>query len=69
MIIVVVAGLVLGTYAYNNRARMSDAEFAEALARTVEWYRDNRGWWERIKSGEYKQYYQQQYGGRQGFIQ
>lgn len=44
-------------------------DFAEALARTVEWYRDNRGWWERIKSGEYEQYYQQQYGGRQGFIQ
>jgi dTDP-glucose 4,6-dehydratase len=42
-------------------------DFAEAIARTVEWYRDNRNWWERIKSGEYQSYYQQQYGDRQGF--
>lgn len=26
-------------------------EFAEGLEKTVEWYRDNRGWWEPLKSG------------------
>ena len=34
------------------------------LAETVEWYRDNRAWWEPIKSGEYRAYYEQQYGLR-----
>lgn len=36
--------------------------FDEYLAKTVEWYKNNRQWWERIKSGEYKKYYEQQYG-------
>ncbi len=34
------------------------------LADTVTWYRDNRDWWEPIKSGEYLAYYKQQYGDR-----
>lgn len=38
--------------------------FANALPATVEWYRDNRAWWEPIKSGEYLRYYEQQYGAR-----
>ena len=38
--------------------------FEQALAATVAWYRDNRWWWEKIKSGEYSEYYQRQYGGR-----
>jgi dTDP-glucose 4,6-dehydratase len=36
--------------------------FAEALAETVDWYREQRGWWEPIKSGEYLRYYERQYG-------
>ena len=38
--------------------------FEEALAATVAWYREHRGWWERVRSGEYRSYYQRQYGGR-----
>ena len=38
--------------------------FDEGLAATVEWYRENRGWWEPIKSGEYRAYYEQQYASR-----
>lgn len=38
--------------------------FGEGLADTVAWYRDNRDWWEPIKSGEYRRYYEEQYGGR-----
>ena len=36
------------------------------LAETVAWYQDNRVWWEPIKSGEYRRYYEQQYGARLG---
>jgi dTDP-glucose 4,6-dehydratase len=38
--------------------------FEEALADTVDWYRANRAWWEPIKSGEYRTYYEQQYAER-----
>ncbi len=35
----------------------------QALEATVAWYRDNASWWKRVKSGEYRTYYKQQYGG------
>jgi dTDP-glucose 4,6-dehydratase len=34
------------------------------LAETVDWYRANRAWWEPIKSGEYRAYYESQYAER-----
>jgi dTDP-glucose 4,6-dehydratase len=36
--------------------------FAAGLERTVEWYRENPWWWEPIRSGEYRSYYERQYG-------
>jgi dTDP-glucose 4,6-dehydratase len=39
---------------------------ATGLAETVAWYRDNRAWWEPIKSGEYRAYYERQYRDRLG---
>jgi dTDP-glucose 4,6-dehydratase len=36
------------------------------LEETVEWYRANREWWEPIKSGDYKRYYETQYAARLG---
>ena len=38
--------------------------FEEGLAETVNWYRENRAWWEPIKSGEYLAYYEEQYASR-----
>ncbi len=40
--------------------------FAEGLARTVDWYLENRAWWETIRSGEYRAYYERMYGRRGG---
>ena len=37
---------------------------AGGLDDTVAWYRDNREWWEPIKSGEYRAYYAEQYAAR-----
>ncbi|HTA14972.1 MAG TPA: dTDP-glucose 4,6-dehydratase, partial [Solirubrobacteraceae bacterium] len=36
--------------------------FAEGLEQTVAWYRDNAWWWEPIRSGDYRAYYERQYG-------
>ncbi|MFL5968584.1 MAG: dTDP-glucose 4,6-dehydratase [Gaiellaceae bacterium] len=38
--------------------------FDEGIDRTVAWYRDNAWWWEPIRSGDYREYYEQQYGKR-----
>ena len=38
--------------------------FETGLRQTVEWYVQNKPWWERVRSGAYQAYYQQQYGGR-----
>jgi len=35
--------------------------FETGLERTVAWYRDHPDWWRKIKSGEWRQYYEQQY--------
>jgi dTDP-glucose 4,6-dehydratase len=40
------------------------ATFDEGLRTTVEWYRAHRAWWEPIKSGEFREYYERQYGAR-----
>ncbi|MDM7925140.1 MAG: dTDP-glucose 4,6-dehydratase [bacterium] len=37
--------------------------FEAAMADTVSWYRDNRAWWEKLKSGEYLEYYKRHYHG------
>jgi len=38
--------------------------FEAALEATVSWYQERRPWWERIMSGEYRRYYEKQYGAR-----
>jgi dTDP-glucose 4,6-dehydratase len=39
-----------------------DKGFDEALKATVEWYRDHPEWWRPLKSGEFRSYYERQYG-------
>jgi dTDP-glucose 4,6-dehydratase len=38
--------------------------FDDGLAATVEWYRSQRPWWEAVKSGAYRDYYERMYGSR-----
>lgn len=40
--------------------------FETGIKETIQWYLNNRPWWERIKSGEYQEYYKKQYGTRLG---
>ena len=38
--------------------------FDSAIQHTINWYLKNKGWWERIISGEYQKYYLLQYSNR-----
>ena len=38
--------------------------FDTGIQQTIEWYLDNKQWWENIISGEYQNYFEKQYGDR-----
>jgi dTDP-glucose 4,6-dehydratase len=38
-------------------------DFRQGMLDTVKWYEENRWWWEKIKSGEFKEYYKKMYAG------
>ena len=38
--------------------------FDTGIAQTIQWYLDNKQWWENIISGEYQNYFEKQYGDR-----
>lgn len=40
------------------------SQWPEALQHTVDWYMTHRNWWERIRNGEYRRYYEEQYERR-----
>ena len=39
-------------------------DFDRGIEETVRWYETRRDWWEPIKSGEYKEYYERMYASR-----
>ena len=41
---------------------LPQTSFEDGIQTTVEWYLQNRSWWEHIRSGDYRRYYEQQYG-------
>lgn len=40
--------------------------FEEGLSQTIDWYLANQDWVERVRSGAYREYYEEQYGERLG---
>lgn len=39
-------------------------KFEDGIRQTIDWYLDNKPWWEKIISGEYQSYYEEMYGNR-----
>ena len=46
----------------NELGWQAEVDFAAGIEKTLQWYKEHAGWWQRIKSGEYRQYYQKTYG-------
>ena len=43
---------------------LPETKFADGIQKTIEWYLNNKPWWETIISGEYVHYYEKMYGNR-----
>lgn len=43
---------------------LPETKFEDGIKKTIEWYLENRQWWEEIISGEYQNYYEKMYSGR-----
>jgi dTDP-glucose 4,6-dehydratase len=41
-----------------------EIDFETGLRETIAWYREQRGWWEPLKAGEFETYYQRNYAAR-----
>ena len=39
-------------------------KFDDGIKKTIDWYLNNKPWWEKIISGEYQNYYEKMYAGR-----
>lgn len=52
------------TKIFNELRWFPETTFADGIKKTIQWYLDNRAWWEDIISGEYQEYYAKIYGNR-----
>ncbi len=41
-----------------------ETKFSDGIKKTIQWYLDNKDWWQHIISGEYREYYKNMYEGR-----
>ncbi len=47
---------------HNELGWLPTTPFDTGIRKTIQWYLDNRPWWEHIVSGEYRAYYEKMYG-------
>ena len=52
------------TKIYNELGWLPETKFKDGIKKTIQWYLDNREWWETIISGKYQDYYEKMYGKR-----
>ena len=49
---------------HNELGWLPETTFSDGIRMTIQWYLDNREWWEEIISGEYQNYYDRMYNNR-----
>ena len=52
------------TKIHNEMGWFPEIKFEDGIKKTIQWYLDNRKWWETIISGEYQNYYDKMYSNR-----
>ncbi len=52
------------TKAKNELGWQPKIDFQTGLKETIDWYKNNQDWWQRVKSGQYQEYYKKQYQER-----
>ena len=52
------------TKIHNELGWLPETKFQDGIKKTIQWYLENRDWWETIISGEYQNYYEKMYGNR-----
>lgn len=52
------------TFIHDELGWLPATRFADGIRKTIQWYLDNKSWWEKIVSGEYQSYYERMYGNR-----
>ena len=52
------------TKIHNELGWLPETKFQDGIKKTIQWYLDNKDWWQEIISGEYQQYYDKMYGNR-----
>lgn len=52
------------TKIHNELGWLPETRFADGIKKTIQWYLDNKPWWEEIISGEYQNYYEKMYKNR-----
>ena len=53
-----------GTFVAGELGFTPACRFEDGIADTIAWYRDHPSWWQAVKSGEYRDYYERMYGDR-----
>ena len=52
------------TKIHNELGWLPETKFEDGIQKTIQWYLDNKPWWQEIVSGDYRNYYQRMYGER-----
>ncbi len=52
------------TKIHNELGWLPETKFCDGIKKTIDWYLENKEWWETIISGEYRDYYEKMYGNR-----
>ena len=52
------------SYIHAELGWLPETKFENGIVKTINWYLENRSWWENIVNGEYRNYYEKMYGNR-----
>ena len=52
------------TKIHNELGWLPETKFEDGIQKTIQWYLNNKSWWQEIVSGEYRNYYQRMYEER-----